>query len=107
MGNPFLNSLVVTPFFLKEGAGWIKKGANAPPFERKRVRAKSSKPKCIYQVSFGIGMVNTGKIPTDTNTKNTESVSNSGFLIRGQRGGDIDPPPSKNSGFEEKSCGRY
>jgi hypothetical protein len=67
VGTPFLNNLAGTPFYLKRGAGCIKKGANAPllggaplNFQYKNIPTK---------FSFGICMVNTGKIPTNTNQK--------------------------------------
>ncbi len=55
--------------FLKKGLGCIEKGANAPLLSEKGVSAKFTKPKLPTEFSFGIGMVNTGNIPTNTDQK--------------------------------------
>ncbi len=53
----------------KRGLGCIKKGANALLLSEKGVSTKFTIPKSPTEFSFGIGTVNTGKIPTDTNQK--------------------------------------
>ncbi len=75
-GTHFLNNLAGTAFFLKRGARFIKKGANAPLLREKRVLKKFQYRNVPTKFSFGMGIVNTRKIPTDTN-QNTELVSNS------------------------------
>jgi hypothetical protein len=68
-GTPFLNNLVGTPYSSKRGLGCIKKGANAPLLSEKGVPTKFTIPKLPTKFPFGICMVNTRKIPTDTNQK--------------------------------------
>ena len=68
-GTPFLNNLVGPPIFLKKGARMHQKGGQCPLLSEKGVPAKFTVPKLPTKFSFGISMVNTRKIPTDTNQK--------------------------------------
>jgi hypothetical protein len=55
----------------------VQKGAEAPPFLwEKGAPANFKIPKILTKFSFGIGMVNTEKIPKGS-YRNTESVYNS------------------------------
>ncbi len=68
MGTLFLRKIRGKPFFPQKGGWVLQKGSKAPLFGGK----KGLLPKFWYQnvptkISFGIGMVNTGKIPTETN----------------------------------------
>jgi hypothetical protein len=70
VGTLFLNNLAGTPIFPQKGAGMHqKKGADAPLLSEKGVSAKFAMPKLAIEISFGIIMVNTAKIPTGNNQK--------------------------------------
>jgi hypothetical protein len=65
-GTHFLNKLMGTPTFLKKGARMHQKGGRCPHLSAKEVSAKFTIPKLPTEFPFGIGMVNTGKISTNT-----------------------------------------
>ena len=64
-----------TPFFPQKGGEVYKRGPKPPP-PLKGAPANFKIPKILTEFSFGIGMVNTKKIPKDS-YRNTESVCNS------------------------------
>jgi hypothetical protein len=68
-GTPFLKQFGGNSYSPKRRLGCIKKGADAPLLSEKGVPTKFTTPKLPTEFFFGIGMVNTRKIPTDTNQK--------------------------------------
>jgi hypothetical protein len=63
-----LNLIIVSDNY-QTRPGCIEKGVNAPLLSKKGVHAKFTIPKLPTKFSFGISMVNTGKMPTNTNQK--------------------------------------
>jgi hypothetical protein len=68
---------MVELLFSSKGGQSVQKGAKAPPFLwEKGAPANFKIPKILTEFSFGIGMVNTKKIPKGS-YRNTESEYNS------------------------------
>jgi hypothetical protein len=72
-----------TPFFPQKGGKVYKRGPKPPFLWEKGAPANFKMQKILTEFSFGIGMVNTKKIPKGS-YRNTESVcnsNNSAFIV--------------------------
>jgi hypothetical protein len=74
-GNSFLDNLAGIPFVPQKEGEVYKRGPKLPPLPLGNGGSRNFKiPKILTEFSFGIGMVNTKKIPKGS-YRNTESIT--------------------------------